>query len=418
MFKQRYDKYLRKETRPPHIMRNMLDDWFDSFKCSSSDEESRPARGRKDQITGETLFTSETKEAITECKKKAMYLQDPLPLDQMYDVIHPSPNSSHQVNEHLSRRRESCLESFHLMLAHFGNCGMRTSLADNLNLSGSARYNLAIRHKRHLLTLKNPERRKIPAAFETVVPFFNLTELQCVNQLAIAAGTTPQKALFEQVENLPEDNGERFFLEYLRWMRVAKPGNDFQDRCAYRLCALKTTQPVLQQQEKTTQELVNASNANTTTTITITPSPTTTEASQNNNSSATTTPPAAMLQPTAAHPSQQVQQVHQEPQHQTHYHYQHLASSLPVSTHQQQHPHMYMNQPMLPQFPQFPSWAMATTYPMITPTAAAVGYCCGPYRYWHNRPNRRGRPPHDDHCRHRLGNTGGKIECNPSLGLI
>ena len=39
VFKQRYDKYLRKEIRPPHTMRNMLDDWFDAFKCTSSDEQ-------------------------------------------------------------------------------------------------------------------------------------------------------------------------------------------------------------------------------------------------------------------------------------------------------------------------------------------------------------------------------------------
>jgi len=114
IFKQRYDKYLRKEIRPAHIICNMLDDWFDSFKCSTSDQEQHPARGRKDPITGETLFASETKEAVQECKKKAAYLQDPLTLDQMYDVIQPSPNSTHQLNEYLSRRGESCLESFHL----------------------------------------------------------------------------------------------------------------------------------------------------------------------------------------------------------------------------------------------------------------------------------------------------------------
>ena len=136
VFKQRCDKCLRKEIRPPHIMCSMLDDWFDSFKCTSSDE-SRPARGRKDPITHETLFSSETKEAANECKKKAACLQDPLPLEQMHDVIPPSPNSPHQLNECLSRRGESCLESFHLMLAHFGNCGVRTSLADNLNLTGT-----------------------------------------------------------------------------------------------------------------------------------------------------------------------------------------------------------------------------------------------------------------------------------------
>ena len=144
VFKQRYDKYLRKEIRPPNVMCGMLDDWFDQFKCSSSSDSSRPARGRKDPITGDTLFTSDTKGTVEECKKKSIHLQDPLPLDQMYNVIQPSPNAPHQLKEYLSRRGESCLESFHLMLAHFGNCGMLTSLADNLNLTGTARHNLAI----------------------------------------------------------------------------------------------------------------------------------------------------------------------------------------------------------------------------------------------------------------------------------
>jgi len=64
----------------------------------SSDEERRPAKGRKDPIAGETLFTPETKEAINDCKKKASCLQDPLPLDQMCDMTPASPNSAHGLN--------------------------------------------------------------------------------------------------------------------------------------------------------------------------------------------------------------------------------------------------------------------------------------------------------------------------------
>jgi len=134
---------------------NMLDDWFDAFKCASSNEKHWPARGPRDPINGETLFTSETKDAINECKKKTSCSQDPLPSHLMQDVMSPSPNSTHGLNECLSRHCETCIESFHLMLAHFGNCGMRTSLADNLCLTGAARHNLSMQHKRCLLTLKN-----------------------------------------------------------------------------------------------------------------------------------------------------------------------------------------------------------------------------------------------------------------------
>jgi len=214
------DRHLRKEIRPPNIMCSMLDDWFDQFKCSSSGD-MRPARGRKDPISGDTLFNPETKGTVAECKKKATHLQDPLPLDQMHGVFHPNPNSSHQLKEHLSRRGESCLESFHLMLAHFGNCGMRTSLADNPNLTGAARHNLLIRMKRRLIgvTLENTEdRKKMLAARESVIAFFNHAELNCVNQLATQAGMSSHKLPFKHVEALRPDNGERFFSEHLTQM--------------------------------------------------------------------------------------------------------------------------------------------------------------------------------------------------------
>jgi len=173
VFRQQHDKCLRKEIRPPNVLCSMLDAWFDQFKGTSSDA-SRPARGRKDPVNGDTLFSSETKSAAEECKKKASYIQDPLPLEKMCDVIHPSSNSPHQLKECISNHGESCLESFHLMLAHFGNCSMRTTLADNLNLTGTARCNLGVRHKRRLtsLTPENPERKHTPAAHESIVSFF------------------------------------------------------------------------------------------------------------------------------------------------------------------------------------------------------------------------------------------------------
>jgi len=96
LFRQRYHKYLRKEIRPPNVMCSMLDDWFDQFQCKASNPETRLARGWYDPLTGETLFSSETKEAIRNAKLNAPYLQDWLPLHQMYLVIQPSPNSPHQ----------------------------------------------------------------------------------------------------------------------------------------------------------------------------------------------------------------------------------------------------------------------------------------------------------------------------------
>jgi len=240
VFKQRYEKYLRKEICPANIMCGMLDDWFIvQFKCAAT-AGSRPAGGRKDPINGNTLFSTETKGAIEECKKKAVHLQDPLPLDQMYDIIHPSPNASHQLKECLSRRGKSCLELFHLMLAHFGNSGMRTTLADNLNLTGTARHNLSIRRKRLLIAV-TPEntvnRTKTPAAYESVVEFYNHTELHHINRMAIQAGQTATNLPFQNVEMLPPDNGERFFSECLSWMRDAKPRYNLVNcRCLCSIC--------------------------------------------------------------------------------------------------------------------------------------------------------------------------------------
>jgi hypothetical protein len=134
-------------------------------------------------------------------------LQDPLPLDTMYDVIYPNPNSPHGLKEYLSCGGESNLESFHLLLSHFGNSGMRDSLANNLNLTGTARYNLSIRQKLRLSRMGLDdktllERSKTPAGWETVVSYFNHTELNYVNELALSAGVGKDNLPFQNVECL------------------------------------------------------------------------------------------------------------------------------------------------------------------------------------------------------------------------
>jgi len=232
----------------------MLDDWFDRFKCTASSN-SRPARRRHDPVAGETLFTAETKEAARLGKENAKHLQDPLPLEQMHTVIEPNPNAAHKLKEHMSRRGESSLESFHLMLAHFGNCGMRTSLADNLNLTGAARHNLTTRHKLRLskLTPENTQRRKIPAACESIVSHFNHSELAHMNTVAMSAGMSPHDVPLQNVEMLRADNEERCFSECLKWMNETKPRCAAQNRCLCKVCdiaAVSMTPPPPQQQQQ------------------------------------------------------------------------------------------------------------------------------------------------------------------------
>jgi len=144
-FRQGYSRHLRKEIRSAGIAQEKLDKWFIMFKCTST-EGSLPAQGRCNPITKESSFTSETKTAALNCKETCQHLQDPLTLDEMHDVTPANSNSPHGLKEHLSRRGQSNLESFHLMLAQFGNTGIRESLADNLNLAGTAHHNLKIRH--------------------------------------------------------------------------------------------------------------------------------------------------------------------------------------------------------------------------------------------------------------------------------
>jgi len=300
-------------------MCSMLDDWFDRFKCTAS-EGSRAARGRRDPRTGDTLFTSDTKDAIRLAKVNAKHLRDPLPLEQMYFVIQPNPNAEHQLKEHLSRRGESSLESFHLMLAHFGNCGMRTTLADNLNLTGTARHNLTIRHKLRLTSLTEGSRKKIPVAFEGVVSFFNHSELACINAIATAAGASPHNVPFTHVEPLIPDNGERFFSEYITWMNETKPRCDLQSRCVCKACsntlALTAEQRPQQQQQQQDPKPTNEATQQTLSPVVPPPEdaivPTDPSSPKINSATAT------VRQAASAHPKEQLVRIQprQEQQHQ------------------------------------------------------------------------------------------------------
>mgnify|MGYP000608829467 CR=1 FL=1 len=256
-FRQRHSKCLRKEIRPPNIICDRLDQWHARFKCLAS-EGSSPALGRLDPVSRDPLFTAETKTVLINCKDKCKHLQDPLPLDQMYDATCPNPNSPHGLKECLSRRGESNLESFHLMLAHFGNTGMRESLADNLNLTGTARHNLSMRHKLRLsrmsrLTDENTAKRSLtPAGWETTVDCYNHSELNYVNKLAKAAGIS--NVPFPQAERLPLDNGERFFSTCLAWLKRVKPKQDLNDLCLCSACSASGTSSLTETITATTQE--------------------------------------------------------------------------------------------------------------------------------------------------------------------
>jgi hypothetical protein len=374
VFRQRYSKYLRKQIRPTNIICSMLDDWFIRFKCSSSDP-SVPAGGRKDPVTGDTLFTNETKPAVMNCKAKSCYLQDPLPLDQMYHKIQPSPNSKHGLVEYLSRRGESNLESFHGMLSHFGNCGMRRTLVDNLNLTGTARHNLLIRHKLRLSSgeITTVERKRLPAAYEGIVAYSNHLELDHINRMARACGISSGALPFQHVEDLPPDNGERFFSEYLTWMQETKAKYSSADLCLCAICDTKTktasTRPLPAIQPQPQERIGDEETVTTTPTVPLSPTVTEPVAPAH-----LTNQPAAPAPTVQISPWQYVQPVWYPP------------------------PWMLRPPPQQQQQPQF---------------------CCLVYRAWHNAPNRKGRPPHHDRCWKRIasGQTKRKRDEIPS-GIV
>jgi hypothetical protein len=351
LFRQRYDKYLRKEIRHPNTMQSMLDNWFSRYKCTASGPNSLPAFGRLDPVTQQSLFTAETKDAWRNCREKAEYLQDPLPLTEMYYTIPPNPNSKHGLNEYLSRRGESSLESFHCLLAHFANCGMRSSLADNLNLTGTARYNLAIRHKLHIASRTSiEERRKMPSAWETVPPYHNHTELSWINEMAKQVGVPPDKLPFPKAEPLSQDTGERFFSEYLDWIQKTKPQVDADDRCLCHLCEGGNSQPFKESSVEASEvAFVDTSKDWREDTVEISTEATNTLTATTPNTQTNNLPP----------PQQQ-----------------------------------YPSQPMpVPYFvaPPYPPW-------FVSPTVMPQRYCCNRYRQWLNQPKRRGRPPHEWNC--------------------
>jgi len=104
-------------------------------------------------------------------------------------------------------------KSNHLIARHFANGNMRRSMADYLNMEGTAKMNPRIRQRRRMAELDPKGRAKVPVAFHGVPHFTNHLRLSLVNVLARKAGLGCD--VHQDVEVLQPDNGERFFSEYL-----------------------------------------------------------------------------------------------------------------------------------------------------------------------------------------------------------
>jgi hypothetical protein len=190
-----------------------------------------------------------------------------------------------------------------------------------------------------------------------------------------------RKVQFVNVKALPEDNGERFFSEYLQWMKAVTPKFDAQDRC---LCLQCEETPSLTSQAIALPPTDNSPNDSTT----------------------TTSPQLCDMPTTTAQDTTIVENVADvstinvttnltcDP---------HSIVQAPTPTPQQQQHQQQMMFPLHVQYPFFTFAPPLPTWPTIPPTnrgntTQPIVYCCLRYRQWHNSVARRGRPPHEIHC--------------------
>ena len=81
-FRDRYEKYLRKVIRPGDTIELCLLQWFNEFKSSNNDKCDQC--GVSKPLNERPLFTRDTYEAIRNANRSCRYIQDPLPLDELY----------------------------------------------------------------------------------------------------------------------------------------------------------------------------------------------------------------------------------------------------------------------------------------------------------------------------------------------
>lgn len=106
---------------------------------------------------------------------------------------------------------ESRLESFHATQARFANLGMRTELADVINMDGVCRHNRDQRHRFRVERLSEEAWKSTHYKYREKARHQNHRFLTEINKVGQQAGL--ENDHFPDVEKLPEeDNGERFFL--------------------------------------------------------------------------------------------------------------------------------------------------------------------------------------------------------------
>jgi hypothetical protein len=203
-WKQRYDTYLRKESRDEAITCSMLSEWVDKYK-DATDETGRPVFGRS------------TEKATIEQKNKVRYAADPIDVP-IYSKIPPPRKAGHDLPTWQSMRPESSLEKAHEAMAHFGNTAMRPEMADTLLLAGVANMNVKNRWTYHVnqkrLSGTEPDS---PLHFAFQPPFWDHSFCNKLNE-GFAALNLQQP--FQFVTPIRENNGEVFASKYFKEQEV------------------------------------------------------------------------------------------------------------------------------------------------------------------------------------------------------
>ena len=199
VWKQNYDKYLRKEIHGKSTIVSKLSEFNDYFQFVEDSE-------------GQRLYSGQTQDAILQQYDVVQYVSDPNDM-VMYHVIPAPEGSSHGLSTYISKRLESKLEWFHMLLAHFGNGGMSNDLADALTMRGTCEDNVAIRHRGHLrMGGTNNNTGGWPQYVRDTPIFFNHSMLSWLND---RCRELDFPLLFHGVHRVSEDNGERFMSKYL-----------------------------------------------------------------------------------------------------------------------------------------------------------------------------------------------------------
>ena len=241
-FKKNYEQYLMKCIHPADLIVQNLRNWFDRYKCDSSDPDN-PGQGRIDPRLKAKLFTPDTKEAINSAISHAGDIQCPTNPIELHHVTQPTKGSKHGLPIILSDMNESKLECFHGKMANFANNGMRNILADFLNAKGTARWNQKIRHYRRLSSIPFAERvTQINECWANRPDFYDESLLAHLNNSLKEAGC--EEDLFKNIRTLPAiDSQMELFMGYRSAQRRREqeyPKSTNTDRCMCPGCGLST----------------------------------------------------------------------------------------------------------------------------------------------------------------------------------